>query len=108
MMDHSQAAKDVLVERQRQVDVEGWTADHDDTHASGELATAAACYALASYGHPRRVEAFWPFEQDWFRPSSRRRNLVKAAALILAEIERLDRAARATAEARGDYGYYEN
>lgn len=28
---------------------------------------------------------------EWWKPTNRRRDLVKAAALILAEIERLDR-----------------
>lgn len=35
----------------------------------------------------------WPWHRVWWKPSTRRRNLVKAGALILAEIERLDRAA---------------
>lgn len=41
------AAHDVLAERRRQVDVEGWTIDHDDKHANGEMASAAACYVTA-------------------------------------------------------------
>jgi hypothetical protein len=36
---------------------------------------------------------FWPWEASWFKPSTARRDLIKAGALILAEIERLDRAA---------------
>ncbi len=32
-------------ERQRQIDSEGWTADHDDEHTDGSLAFAAICYA---------------------------------------------------------------
>ena len=40
----SQAATDVLAERARQVSVEGWTPEHDDAHASGEMAGAASCY----------------------------------------------------------------
>jgi hypothetical protein len=34
----------------------------------------------------------WPWDRKWWKPTDRRRDLVKAAALILAEIERLDRA----------------
>jgi hypothetical protein len=42
----------------------------------------------------------WP--QDWeFKPADPRRMLVKAGALILAEIERLDRAALAATEQKG-------
>ena len=38
----TQAVKDVLEERQRQVSSEGWTAEHDDSHKGGQLAIAAA------------------------------------------------------------------
>ena len=34
----------------------------------------------------------WPYQWE-FKPADRRRELVKAGALILAEIERIDRAA---------------
>lgn len=84
------AARDVLAERQRQTDAEGWTAEHDDEHAFGELADAAACYA--AYG-ASALPTLWPFDREWWKPTNRRRNLVKAGALIIAEIERLDRAA---------------
>ena len=84
------AATDVLAERRRQVEAEGWTATHDDQHRNGELAVAAVCYAIYIDSEPPRM---WPFDPTWWRPAGDRRNLVKAAALLLAEIERLDRAA---------------
>lgn len=87
------AARDVLAERQRQVEVEGWTPEHDDEHGTEEMAFAAACYVTADEGDA--PPAIWPWDWNWWRPKDRRRNLVKAAALILAEMERLDR--RATA-----------
>lgn len=94
----SAAARDVLTERRRQIEAEGWSPEHDDEHANGGLALAAACYALSSAGikgdDPAQLR-FWPWGNDWWRPSDRRRDLVKAGALILAEIERLDRAALA-------------
>lgn len=91
----TQAARDVLAERQRQIDVEGWTPEHDDTeHLPDELALAAASYVCADEGDA--PPAIWPWDWKWWKPKSRRRNLVKAAALILAEIERLDRAASRT------------
>jgi hypothetical protein len=84
---HSLAvASDLLRERDRQINIEGWTAKHDDEHDGGELARAAACYAS---GHPAR----WPWPLAWWKPKDKRRNLVKAGALIIAEIERLDRKA---------------
>ncbi|MFP4895622.1 hypothetical protein [Paraburkholderia sp. EG304] len=90
------AARDVLAERQRQVTAECWTPAHDDEHDSGEMADAAAAYALHASGWtetmPREV---WPadWSQKWWKPTTSRRDLVKAGALILAEIERIDRAA---------------
>lgn len=90
------AERDVLAERARQISVEGWTPEHDDEHDDGSMAKAAACYALGEGGASgsREYVSFWPWGQQWAKFSrDRRRNLVKAGALILAEIERLDRAA---------------
>lgn len=87
------AAADVLAERCRQVAAEGWTPEHDDEHATGEMSRAAACYA--QYGdwaaYRNTAPNDWPWHESWWKPSDSRRNLVKAAALILAEIERIDR-----------------
>lgn len=87
----TKAAQDVLAERERQITSEGWTPEHDDEHAGGELARAAACYAIAEEGDP--IPAGWSWAPEWWKPRDRRRNQVKAAALMLAEIERTDRAA---------------
>ena len=93
----TQAAKDVLAERRRQVEVEGCTPEHDDAHLEGELAMAAACYAQPA----PLIEHFpsgafspegWPWPAAWWKPKDRRTDLIRAAALLLAEIERLDRA----------------
>ena len=90
----SQAVLDVAAERRRQIEAEGWTPEHDDEHSVGELAKAAACYALVSAGfNPDATITVWPWHRLWWKPSDKRRNLVKAGALILAEIERLDRMA---------------
>lgn len=93
-------------ERERQVAKEGWTADHDDQHGSGELADAAACYAAGEpiYFERRRTiggspklpvihfENVWPFDCGWYKPKRDRiRNLVRAGALIAAEVDRLQR-----------------
>lgn len=103
------AARDVLAERKRQVEAEGWTPGHDDQHLDGEIARAAGLYALIAgsdrttyrnavqgYGLNDFAAAamrLWPWDVSWFKPTNRRRDLVKAGALILAEIERLDRIA---------------
>lgn len=107
------AIADIRAERCRQMHAEGWTPEHDDTHAAGELAKAAACYALNSAlpEITREVAAldpetrthdlvflrrYWPWASEWWKPKDRRHDLVRAAALIVAEIERLDRAAEKT------------
>ena len=113
--DHSRAAHDVLAERRRQVEIEGWEPDHDDEHDGGELAAAGAAYALHAADHLNphsqgdggdEAPDCWPWHDGiagrgegpektkpaWWKPGTPRRNLIKAGALILAEIERLDRA----------------
>ena len=97
-------------ERLRQQTAEGWTPEHDDIeHQAGELASAAVAYALAPgsaqrmepNGDPRVPDA-WPWDPEWWKPKwtpaasrdGRIRELVKAGALIAAEIDRLQRAER--------------
>lgn len=99
------AASDVLAERRRQVEAEGWTPEHDDEHSDAGMAIAAAVYCLID-ARPHTglgIDAMrltyhmnhMRWHGGWLKRSGPRRNLVKAGALILAEIERLDRAARA-------------
>lgn len=97
-LDVPPAWRDVAAERRRQIDAEGWTPGHDDHHVEGELARAGSAYAYAAaYTEAERATGgyptWWPFSRSWWKLADRRRMLVKAAALILAEIERLDRAA---------------
>lgn len=92
----------IAEERQRQVEVEGWDSNHDVKHDNEELSRAACVYAKPEMyrryaekgnvaglpeGHPYE----WPFEKKWFKPTpdDRIRELVKAGALIAAEIDRL-------------------
>ncbi|MBB2698904.1 UNVERIFIED_ORG: hypothetical protein GGI66_003581 [Rhizobium esperanzae] len=125
----SQALLHVAAERRRQIGAEGWTPAHDDEHSAGEMAGAAACYALhgVTYRIPERPAKYeavadarkeaekgmegikaavklafgdrpparWPWSDEWWKPKDRRRDLVRAAALLIAEIERLDRASEA-------------
>lgn len=87
---------DIARERQRQFDA--WPREHDDHHRHGELAVAAA--ELAVHGTDARiVDPGVLDEPDAWRliakhRDNRRRQLVIAAALLAAEIERLDRGAR--------------
>ena len=96
----------IAAERDRQVNVEGWTIEHDEEHDKGELAIAAACYALAGLhrrtgfdeGGGTYVPVIWPWERAAWKPTpdDRIRELVKAGALIVAEIERLQWEGRTT------------
>ncbi len=89
----------IAAERRRQVDVEGWTPEHDVEHYEDDLALAAACYALPplpvgrGYGEDR-PPFMWPWSARWWKPTphDRVRELVKAGALIAAEIDRLQAA----------------
>ncbi|MGO4608389.1 DUF4406 domain-containing protein [Variovorax sp. 2RAF20] len=91
----TKAVHDVLAERQRQTSAEGWTPEHDDSeHGEGTaLAIAAGCYLLFgdTYPHPGHAPMNWPWDLGWWKPKAHRRNCVRAAALAIAEIERLDR-----------------
>ena len=89
----------IAEERQRQIEVEGWTKEHDAEHKNDELVKAAICYADPNvyYHQENRImrfripNKFWPAQWDirWFKPTDRVRDLVKAGALIAAEIDRL-------------------
>jgi hypothetical protein len=92
----------IAAERQRQMTAEGWTTEHDDTHGDAEMTAAACCYAALARRQAdgtirTRAENIgspsgWPWEPAWWKPSDDPiRNLVKAGALIAAEIGRLQR-----------------
>ena len=102
----SEAILDIAVERYRQIEVEGWLPEDDDTVFSGTLARMGGCYAIhvSNFFNLDEISAeslrdyreepmseVWPGARCPWKPSYPRRDLVKAAALILAEIERIDR-----------------
>lgn len=98
-MTTSKAIQDVINERQRQCD-KGRDAMHDDGYIRGVLALGGAAYAISGAGYNtigtyrQRAKNLWPFPLETFKPDGNanpRRDLVKAAAMIIAEIERLDR-----------------
>lgn len=103
------ALADVIAERQRQVGAEGYDHFHDDSHVNDEIAALAAWYVMpqgargwdtTSTGYGDTLgQAILP---GWRQPTEkdRRRELVIGAALTLAEIERLDRAAANLEEGR--------
>lgn len=103
----SQAAFDVTAERRRQVEVELYDYANDDSAVHGELTAAATCYIIAAsisdagrarvcgigmHTNNEHIRNLWPWPARFWKPKTRRRDLVRAAALIIAEIERMDRA----------------
>lgn len=103
-MRHTSGVELIADERIRQQTEEGWTPEHDDSHTTGEMALAAAVYAMPREDRNKHIlnetvaEVFWPWDAEWFKPANPRnpkariRELAKAGALIAAEIDRLQRA----------------
>lgn len=82
--------EEVFEERRRQREVKGYTAEHDRHHDEGELAMAAAALAVQSTGDGTGADILWPFPSLMPAYATRRYRLIVAAALIVAEIERID------------------
>lgn len=97
-VDRRNGVERIASERARQVTAEGWTPDHDDEHAHGELALAAACYAMHDGGGAGDAPpSLWPWDARWWKPSDDPvRNYERAGALLAAEIDRLRRKALAS------------
>jgi hypothetical protein len=91
----------IAEERQRQIDVYGYSDEHiknsPEDYECEELACAAACYATPAGDRISSDESFvptpdlFPWDQQYWKPTPelRIRELVKAGAMIVAEIDRL-------------------
>lgn len=81
------ALADIATERLRQIEKEGWSPEHDAGHRYGQMAQAAACYALGRK-EIRGIDSasIWPWSLEWWKPGSPHRNYVRAGALIVAEL----------------------
>lgn len=103
-MQHAKILTEIAEERTRQIDHEDRDRDGDDAYnTDGELAMGAAAYAISAASHivpagearkvRRAIQAnvTWPWPSG-FKPKNARRDLIRAAALLVAEVERLDRA----------------
>lgn len=90
--------EEIVAERKRQIEVEGYSTEHDDAHRTEELMEACLAYfwhatGTARYGRgipsdPPGVPDNWPWEAEQWKPKSPRRDLIRAGALCLAEQER--------------------
>lgn len=90
----------IAKERQRQIDEEHYSLEHDALYNSdGRLGSAAACYAFPESIRQYIVEVynrqsfpiFWPWPKNMWKPTphDRIKELTKSGALIAAEIDRL-------------------
>lgn len=118
--DFQHVIEEIAKERLRQIEGEGFSLEHDDAIEDGSLASAAAAYAyFASLPWAKRqlvhldfdgtiidpgnidpgahvLAALWQRPRGAFKPINKRRDLIKAAAMIVAEIGRIDRARKLT------------
>lgn len=99
-----QVVEQILAERRRQAEAKGYSPAHDDVHEMGELARYAAANALKAAANQMPqgdLQRMLDYRAGQLVPPgftlngtlSARRKLVVGAALIVAEIERLDRLA---------------
>ena len=88
MFANSRGAILIERERMRQLNEEGFTPDHDKQWGNGQLTKAAICYLYTAMQIMFPVW-MWPFGANWYKPGSGyEKTLVKAGALIAAEIDR--------------------
>ncbi len=90
--------EEIVAERRRQIEVEGFTTDHDDAHRTEDLMEASLSYFWHATGRgvygrdvpsdPPGIPRNWPWEAKWWKPKDPRRDLIRAGALCLAEQER--------------------
>ena len=86
----------ITYERREQITREEYFAAHDDKHDQQQLQRAAECYLLSADMHALGFKSFrppnsWPWEKEWWKPTDPVRDLEKAGALWLAEIDRMKR-----------------
>lgn len=70
----------IAAERQRQIEQEGWTSEHDREHGGRLLFRAAMAYQS---GDPR----MWPFELASWKPKNALEDLIRAGALYQASAD---------------------
>lgn len=97
-MSGNKAINDVIAERYRQIFVEGFTHELDDQRDPKDLVLAGSAYAINAAttlgGYliaPNFIPGQWPFPRLWWKPKTPREDLIRAAALLIAAIEHIDR-----------------
>lgn len=85
----------IAAERRRQIEVEGWTPEHDREHGASRLLRAGDAYRW------NRVD-YWPWDREWWKPKDHLSNLIRAGALYAAagDVDVIDRTSQVEAVAR--------
>lgn len=88
----TQGTLDVAAERMRQIDEHAYTATWDSGYLNFQLLYAADAYMRSACTDSvlNQAPPTFPWSEASWRPTTPRRDLVKAAALIIAEIDRMD------------------
>ncbi|MFL4510803.1 hypothetical protein ACJ6WJ_02545 [Stenotrophomonas maltophilia] len=99
-VDLGTGVKAIAAERERQLQAEGFSRICDQQYREGELARAATAYVqlaamdlqVGSRKHIASQEPpfFWPWAQEWWKPVDARSDLVRAGAMIAAQIDLID------------------
>lgn len=79
-LDAGDARSLIAAERRRQIEVEGYTSDHDARHDPAEFHRAARAYFWGDRN-------LWPWGSEFWKPKSHIRNLIRAGALWQAAID---------------------
>jgi hypothetical protein len=85
-------ARLIAEERDRQIAEEGFSEEHDAQHAERQLAGAARAYLYSYHTGYKFTPGSWPKGWDqklWKVTGDKKRLLVKAGALVAAELDRL-------------------
>jgi hypothetical protein len=94
-----QALTRIAIAREKLISEAGFDQVHDDAQLQSQLVVAAGSYALHAIASEAERQQFspgapppaWPWEATLWQPEDRNRDLLRAAALLVAEIERLNR-----------------
>lgn len=82
---------EIVAERKRQIHDKGYTLENDDAYTNNELIDAAIAYCTSAKKETAAAKECWPWSLEHFKPSEDRRDIIKAIALLMAEVDRLDR-----------------
>lgn len=75
-------------ERRRQIEQEGYDARHDFREPLNSIIAGAISYAMCDIDQEEAL-AWWKWDYAFFKPKDRKRNLIRAGALIAAALDKL-------------------